>query len=74
VSAANDTTPRMVSISEADLDTLLGAACEYADYLAEHRAEESQYYAPGEYEEKEQTLEEVRLRARAILYAEDGDA
>lgn len=72
--SANDTTPGTVTISEDDLSTLLDAACQHADWLAEHRDEESQHYEAGEYEEMEADLEAARLRARAILFPADGDA
>lgn len=69
-----DTTPRMVTISEDDLSTLLEASRQHAEWLDEHGDAESQYYEDGEYEEMEADLWAAVLRARAILYPKDGDA
>ena len=63
-----DTTPRMVTISEDDLSTLLEAACQHAEWLDEHGDAESQYYEDGEYEEMEGELQAACQRARAIVY------
>jgi hypothetical protein len=71
VVAANDTTPRMVTISEDDLSTLLDAACQHTDWLTSQGTNESQYYEDGEYEQMWDELQAARLRARAILYPEE---
>jgi hypothetical protein len=68
MSAANGTTPRMVTISEDDLSTLLDAACEHADWLHENASAEAQFYDEGEYERMEADLEAARLRARRLLF------